>query len=279
MSGNAKAIRNRIKSVESTMHITRAMQLVAASKVKRATERMQESRYFFDALLAAFNDLAAGNSDSPYLREREVKRACYIVLAGDRGLAGGYNANIFRLAERTITDREGTLVIPIGRRACDYFSRHGYTCEADVTQIESLTMEACVTIGARVRDLFLTGEVDEVSILYTDYVSALTQTPIVQRLLPFTPDADTPRRTATTVWEPSATAVLDAVIPQYITGILWGAVTTAYTSELSSRRNAMDSATKNAGEMIDRLTLTYNHARQAAITQEITEIVAGSEGQ
>ncbi len=277
MSGNAKAIRTRIKSVESTMHITRAMQLVASSKIKRATERMQESRYFFDALLAAFSDIAAGGAVSTYLQPREVKRACYIVLAGDRGLAGGYNANIFRLAKATIPD-QGALIIPIGRRAVDHFEKHGYACHMPHPSIESLTMTDCVAIGREVRDLFIRGEVDEVSILYTDYVSALSQTAVVKKLLPFAPPENYEAPTATTIWEPSAEAVLGAVIPQYITGILWGAVTTAYTSELASRRNAMDSATKNADEMIERLTLTYNHARQAAITQEITEIVAGAEG-
>ncbi len=278
MSGNAKAIRTRIKSVESTMHITRAMQLVASSKIKRATERMQESRYFFDTLLSMFNEIAAGNGDSPYLRGREVKRSCYIVLAGDRGLAGGYNANVFRAFERTVTERDA-LIIPIGRRACDYFHAHGYPCTSEIPSIEALTMETCVSLGRTIRDLFATCEVDRVTLLYTDYVSAMTQIPIMRQLLPFVADREAPSTRATTVWEPNATSVLNAIIPQYITGILWGAVTTAYTSELASRRNAMDSATKNAGEMIDRLTLTYNHARQAAITQEITEIVAGSEGQ
>ncbi len=278
MSGNAKAIRTRIKSVESTMHITRAMQLVASSKIKRATERMQESQFFFDATLAAFSNLANGNTDSPYLKPRKVKRRLSIVLAGDRGLAGGYNANIFRLAATTFAGQD-PLIIPIGRRACDHFERHGYTIPAAYHSIENLTMAECVDIGRRVRDLFFTGEVDEVSVLYTDYGSALSQTATIKQLLPFVPAEQTAKSHASIVWEPSAEAVLEAVIPQYITGILWGAVTTAYTSELAARRNAMDSATKNAEEMIDHLTLTYNHARQAAITQEITEIVAGAEGQ
>ncbi len=278
MSGNAKAIRTRIRSVESTMHITRAMQLVASSKIKRATERMTESRVFFNAMLALFDDLARGNSGSPYLTSREVHRPCYIVIAGDRGLAGGYNANVFRLAARTI-DKSSARVLPIGRRACDYFSHHGYTCVSPVSSVEDLTMEGCMAIAATVQLLFETGEADGVSILYTDYISALTQTPTVRQLLPYVASEATPAPTAETLWEPSPSRVLHAVIPQYLTGVLWGAVTTAYTSELASRRNAMDSATKNADEMIEHLTLTYNHARQAAITQEITEIVAGAEGQ
>ncbi len=278
MSGNAKAIRSRIKSVESTMHITRAMQLVASSKIKRATERMQESRIFHDALLSLFSDLAASGSASVYLKPREVKRALFIVIAGDRGLAGGYNANVFRMAKTVITDKNA-LIVPIGRRATDYFSRHEYQIFSAVPSVEDITPTQCVELANKVRDLFARKEVDEVSVIYTDYVSAISQNTTVKKLLPFHSTVPVEHRTATTVWEPSADAVMNAVVPQYITGLLWGMVTTAYTSELASRRNAMDSATKNADEMIDRLTLTYNHARQAAITQEITEIVAGAEGQ
>ncbi len=278
MSGNAKAIRARIASVKSTMHITHAMQLVASSKMRRALERMNESRYFFDATLDAFSSLARGGTDSPYLRERELKRSCYIVLAGDRGLAGGYNANIFRLTESLAEERD-CVVIPIGRRACDYFTRHGYACPDSCPSIEDLSMQRCVELGRLVRDLYFREEVDEVCVIYTDYVSAITQTAISRRLLPFVPEREEAPAPADTLWEPSAGAVLAAVIPQYITGVLWGAVTTSYASELAARAGAMDSATKNAEDMIDKLSLAYNHARQAAITQEITEIVAGSEGQ
>jgi F-type H+-transporting ATPase subunit gamma len=276
MSGNAKAIRTRIKSVESTMHITRAMQLVASSKMRRATDRMEGSRYFFDAVSEAFCDLAAGKSSSPYLTVRPVKRSLCIVLAGDRGLAGGYNANVFREAKELLADKNPT-ILAIGRRACDHFEHHGSAMTAQYPSLEKLTLTDCVKIGEQVRDLFLTGEVDEVHLIYTEYVSALSQVTKSKQLLPVLPPENALPRQALTEYEPSAGAVLNAIIPQYITGILWGALCMSFASELASRRNAMDSATKNASDMIDRLSLSYNRARQSAITQEITEIVAGAE--
>ncbi len=275
MSGNAKAIRARIKSVESTKHITHAMQLVAASKLQRATERMEKSRFFFNAVSDAFRDLAAGRGSSPFLTPRPVKRTLLIVLAGDRGLAGGYNANVFRLTAGA--DKASTLVLPLGRRACEYFSHHGFEAVAEYPLLEKLSMTDCVHIGELVRDLFAAGKADEVRLLYTDYISVLTQTAKSTTLLPIAPPDGAGRRAALTEYEPGPEAVLNAVIPQYITGILWGAICQSYASELASRRNAMDSATKNASDMIDRLSLSYNRARQGAITQEITEIVAGAE--
>ena len=224
MTGNIKAIRTRIKSVESTRHITRAMQLVASSKLRSALDRMEQSRFFFDAVQEAFSDLAAGNVASPFLTPRPVAHRCVVIIAGDRGLAGGYNANATIL-----------------------------------------------------KDLFLAGDADEIVLYYTDYVSALTQEVRETRLLPLTPTGEAAHRSvAETVFEPSPAAVLDAIIPQYLTGVLWGAVALSHASETAARRNAMDSATENASEMLEKLSLAYNRARQGAITQEITEIVAGA---
>ncbi len=277
MSGNARAIRTRIKSVRTTMHITRAMQLVAASKIRRATQRMEGSRRFFHAVEETFADLAEGGRQSLYMTPREEGRKLFVIMAGDRGLAGGYNANVFRRV-LSLMGESGADALTVGRRACDWASTHGLGLVAQYPSLEKLTLAECVEIGEILRDKFATGEYKEIRLVYTDCVSMLSQETTDTLLLPITPPERTSEKpSATTVYEPSPEAVMAAVIPQYLTGILWGAVCMSYASEMAARRNAMDSATKNASDMIDTLSLSYNRARQGAITQEITEIVAGAE--
>lgn len=277
MTGNIKAIRTRIKSVESTRHITRAMQLVASSKLRSALDRMEQSRFFFDAVQEAFSDLAAGNVASPFLTPRPVAHRCVVIIAGDRGLAGGYNANVFRAVRAAAYDPKVTSAVAVGRRACDFVRAEGFSEVALYESVEKMGKEDTVALAAILKDLFLAGDADEIVLYYTDYVSALTQEVRETRLLPLTPTGEAVHRSvAETVFEPSPAAVLDAIIPQYLTGVLWGAVALSHASETAARRNAMDSATENASEMLEKLSLAYNRARQGAITQEITEIVAGA---
>lgn len=280
MTGNIKAIRTRIKSVESTQHITRAMQLVASSKLRAALDRMEASRFFFRAVQEAFSDLAVGRTASPFLTRRPVANRCVVIIAGDRGLAGGYNANVFRAVRSAGYDPKTTSAIAIGRRACDFVRAEGFREIKRIESVEKMGKDDTVEIAAILKDLYLEGGADEIELFFTDYVSALTQEVRKTQLLPLTPNRGTAHKNlAETVYEPSPAAVLDAIIPQYLTGVLWGAVALSHAAETAARRNAMDSATENASEMLEKLSLAYNRARQGAITQEITEIVAGAGGE
>ena len=277
-----KDIKLRIKSVESTMQITKAMELVASSKLRRAKERVEKSRPYFEVLHAALSDIAASNAElsSPYIARRPVKKTCYVVIAGDRGLAGGYNANILKAVAAEAEGKE-ICVLPVGKKALEHYQRRGvervteqYAEAADVTVSDCFSMAQLLAKG------FLAGEYDEIRLAYTNFVSMLSQQPATLRLLPL--DVSRPEPGAgprgLTLYEPSSEEVYDAIVPEYLAGLIYGALCESVASELGARRSAMDAATKNAGEMIDSLSLHYNRARQAAITQEITEIVAGAGG-
>lgn len=270
MPQNAKQLKQRIRSVDSTMHITKAMELVASSKLRRATENMEASRPYFAALSEAIAGLSS--SDSVFAKQSEKTRPCYIVIAGDRGLAGGYNNNIYKLL-KSETDGKNASVITIGKRISEYASRRGYDVLKSCPSTENISLSDCAEIGRTLKKMFSDGQIDEVYVIYTKYVSMLSQEPSVKKLLPLD-ECEKPK--GFTLFEPDSEAVLDAVIPEYISGMTYGAVCESFASELSARRTAMDSASKNAAEMIDTLGLKYNRARQSAITQEITEIIGGS---
>lgn len=280
MAGSMKDIKLRIKSVQSTRQITRAMELVASSKLRRAKERVEQSRPYFETLYQTLFDLTATHEDleSPYLAHREVRKTCYIVIAGDRGLAGGYNSNVFKAIA---ADAEGKdyCVLPIGKRTVEYFERR--KAEILTTAFGTagdLSVSDCFEASRLVSRGFLEEEYDEIKIVFTQFVSMLTQTAIVLPVLPFDGAArkEVKQTQSLLLCEPDSAAVFDAIIPEYLAGVLYGALCESIASELGARRTAMDAATKNAGEMIDQLNLHYNRARQAAITQELTEIVAGA---
>lgn len=282
MAGSMKDIKLRIKSVQSTMQITKAMELVASSKLRRAKERVEQSRPYFETLYRTLYDIAASNTEfsSRYLAQRETNKTCYIVIAGDRGLAGGYNANIFKAIAADAGDRD-YCVLPIGKKAVEHFRHIGVPLLTEgYPQVADLSVGDGFEISRLVCDRFLKGEFDSIKIGFTQFVSMLTQTATVLQVLPF--DAPRPERGKAArnliLYEPNSEEVFDAIIPEYIAGVVYGAMCESVASELGARRTAMDSATKNAGEMIDHLNLYYNRARQAAITQEITEIVAGAGG-
>ncbi|MBQ8174060.1 MAG: ATP synthase F1 subunit gamma [Clostridia bacterium] len=265
MGANIKSLRVRIKSVDSTLHLTRAMGLVASSKIRRATEGMNRTREYEKAARRVVATLAASPdcNKSPYMQVREGSRTRLVVIAGDRGLAGGYNANIFRLM-RDYTD---AAVYPIGKRACDRFGRGSSSAEHfSAGEALSLARELCAD--------FVADEYDRLGIVYTKYESMMTQTASVMWVLPLSPEGEGMK--GSMIFEPDEQTVLNAAVPEYLSGVLVAAVRESFASEVAARRNAMDSAGKNAEEMISSLQLSYNRARQGAITQEITEIVAGS---
>lgn len=270
-----KAIKNRIKSVENTRQITKAMQLVATSKMRKAKERIEASRPFFDTLSEALSDISGGVRDfsSPFTSAAREGRACHIVIAGDRGLAGGYNSNLFKSLDCKDTD----VIFPIGKKVVEYFSKRDITFFTTAYQVAAdVDITDCNTIGQALSDAFVKGEFTSLDIYYTGFVNVLSQIPTWKKILPLAPSEEVSTKKVLIEYDPSPEAVFAKIIPHYISGIIYGAVCESIASELSARRTAMENATDNAGEIIDSLSLTYNRARQAAITQEITEIVAGS---
>ena len=270
MGADIKSLRTRIHSVDSTLHLTKAMGLVAASKIRRATRTMNQSREYSSAM----EDVVAVLSSSP-----ECERTPYmkpagegtrlIVIAGDRGLAGGYNANVFRLAE-TVGEAE---FIPIGKRSCERYGKPVISSEKyPAAEAKKLADGLCAD--------FLEGKFGRLGILYTRYRSIMSQEATLLWVLPLEKQAKEEQAAekgeAAPVFEPDEQTVLSAAVPTYVSGLLTACVRESYASEVAARRMAMDSAGKNAQEMIDNLQLQYNRARQTSITQEITEIVAGS---
>ncbi len=271
-----KAIKNRIKSVENTRQITKAMQLVATSKMKKAKERIEMSRPFFDALSVSLSDIASANRDfsSPFTRVQEGGKACHIVIAGDRGLAGGYNNNLFK----SLSYNSGDVIFPIGKKVVDHFKKKDVSFFTTAYEVAAdVQISDCNSIGQALSDAFLNGEFASIDIYYTGFVNVLTQLPQKKAILPIVPDESNSGKKKLIMYDPSPAAVFAKIVPHYISGIIYGALCESLASELSARRTAMEAATDNAGEIIDDLSLKYNRARQAAITQEITEIVAGSQ--
>ena len=277
--GSMKDIKLRIKSVENTMQITKAMELVASSKLKKARDRMESARPYFMTLFNTLSDLAAYTVDfsSPFLVKRPVKKSAYVLIAGDRGLAGGYNNNMFKLFTAH-SQNKNAVVIPVGKKAVDFCKRRNIEIfTEEYSQVEDLSSADCTDIGDLLSDSFEKGEIDEVFICYTTFVSMLSQSPEIIQVLPLVSvNADTYQRNTITEYEPDPEELFHMLVPQFVTGLVYGAVTESWASELAARRTAMDAASKNAQEMVSGLSLQYNRARQAAITQEITEIVAGA---
>ena len=277
--GSMKDIKLRIKSVENTMQITKAMELVASSKLRKARDRMESARPYFMTLYNTLSDLAAYTVDfsSPFLVKRPVKKSAYVLIAGDRGLAGGYNNNMFKLFTAHSQDKNA-VVSPVGKKAVDFCKRRNIEIfTEEYSLVEDLSSADCTDMGDLLAESFEKGEIDEVFICYTTFVSMLSQSPEIIQVLPLVSvNADTYQRNTITEYEPDPEELFHMLVPQFVTGLVYGAVTESWASELAARRTAMDAASKNAQEMVSGLSLQYNRARQAAITQEITEIVAGA---
>lgn len=265
MGADIKALRNRIKSVDSTLHLTKAMELVASSKMRRAMKNMMSMREYAESVENAVKILTSSPEcrKSPYMEERGTGRVRLIVIAGDRGLAGGYNVNVFRIAK----EYPEAQIIPIGKRACERFSE-------PVVSSESFSYENAASLAKELCGDFEKGEYDRLGIITTEYISMLNQEAKVKWILPLEKTEE--NVSGDTIFEPDEQTVLSLIINQYVSSFILCEVRESFASENAARKNAMDSAGKNAQEMVDGLTLQYNRARQGIITQEITEIVAGA---
>ncbi len=257
-----KQLRTRIKSVDSTLHLTKAMGLVASSKIRRAGIAMANAKNYLDAINGIMSNLTSeGAAQNPFLQKRG-ERTLIIAIAGDRGLAGGYNANVFRLMRELSYDS----TIAIGKRAYERFG-------GEFISSEHFDAKCAFDMANKVIDGYLNGEYDKVGIVYTQYVSMMTQTATLKWILPL---EKTAASNSSVIFEPDRETILKTAIVEYVAGSIAAGVKESFASEVAARRMAMDSAGKNAQQMIDDLTIEYNTARQGAITQEITEIVAGS---
>ena len=283
MAANMKAVKLRIKSVQSTMQITKAMELVASSKLRKAKERAEVCRPYFETMHQTLVDIAQGNTDfsSVYARESGNEKRCYVLIAGDRGLAGGYNTNLFKCLEAASLNQD-FLVLPIGKKAVEYSKRNGFACVTEsFGEIADVSVADCFEMANLLCGEFKKGEFGHIDLCYTKFVSMLSQQPSAIPVLPLkdlTDKQDTKSIRNLILYEPDASEVFDAIVPEYLAGLIYGAVRESVASELAARRTAMEAATNNAEEMIEKLNLHYNRARQASITQEITEIVGGAEG-
>ena len=274
-----KEIKTRIKSVESTKQITKAMELVSSSKFRKAKEKAETSRPYFNTLYGTVQNIAknANGSKNEFLEERKVNNVCYIVIAGDRGLAGGYNSNVFK-SVMSHNKLGKAKVVSVGKKAKEFITKINFELMDSIETVEDALYEDASRVANKVMEAYKNGEIDEVNLVYTEFVSALTQEPKLIKLLPVTVDKDKEEKKSrvTVQYLPSAASVLGYVLPKYIAGSIHGAIAESYASEQAARRTAMESATDNANEMISKLELSYNRARQAAVTQEISEIVGGA---
>lgn len=276
-------IKRRIKSVNSTQQITKAMNLVASSKLTKAKNRLMDTRPFFQETRKVIAGVVNGSKgiSHPFLEQREVKKKAVILITGDRGLCGGYNANVSKAAMECVDDINNVSAVTVGSKGREFFKRRGVNILESYTGIsENPSYSDALKIGQLALDLFTKGEADEVYLAYTEFISTLSSEPKLIKVLPvdvneFTDD-NTDSEQALTIYEPDEEAVLEYVIPKYVNTVIFGAMVESAVCELGARMTAMDSATENASEMIDTLNLLYNRARQGAITQEITEIVGGS---
>ncbi len=310
---NLKSIRDRIKSVKNTRKITEAMRLVATAKVRRAQEQVIATRPFADRLAQVLHGLQTRlkfeDIDLPLLQDRPVEKVALLVISGDRGLCGGYNGNVIRRAENrakelTATNVEYTYVL-VGRKAVQYFSRRDQPIDSKFTELEQIpTADEASQIADQLLSLFLSGTVDRVELIYTKFVSLVSSRPVVQTLLPLDPQGfeaeddeifrlitragriDVTREKVAVedrmlpkdmLFEQDPVQILDALLPLYFSNQILRALQEAAASELAARMTAMNNASDNASQLVKSLTLDYNKARQAAITQEILEIVGGAE--
>jgi F-type H+-transporting ATPase subunit gamma len=278
-----REIKRRIKSVKSTEHITNAMKLVSAAKLRRAKAIFAKTNQYFGFVTESIEEIFHNTQDIPedYLEgNREINTSCYIVITSCRGLCGSFNANVIKEASSLIDcDPEEPVIVAIGTKGRDFFAKKGYRIEeAYMLPPENISFVETHEISKPIIEMYENKEIDEVILVYTSLVNSLEQRVKTVTLLPFSTESIKERKLAKQVeYEPSPEGVFNYLIPKYVEILIYRAIVESATCEHAARRMAMDSATDNAREMISDLTLNYNRARQAAITQEISEIVGGSE--
>jgi F-type H+-transporting ATPase subunit gamma len=280
---NLKAIRNRIASVKGTQKITRAMKMVAAAKLRRAQENIFALRPYAVNVMEVLADVAALTEveDHPLLARRSPDQVMLVVLTSDRGLCGGFNSNINRATERYLNENHGkhrdmSLAV-IGRKGLDYFKRRDVTIRHEIRGVfEDLSWKKAADVARTIIHEFTEADLDAVYLVYNEFKSVISQKVVVEQVLPIVP-ARTEEGRVEFIYEPSKKALLDTLLPMYVEVEVYRALLESVASEYGARMTAMDNATKNAADMIDSLTLKYNKARQAAITNEMLEIVSGAE--
>ena len=284
MAGGSKEIRAKIKSVTNTKKITKAMEMVAASKMRKAQKRMEATKPYVEKVKRVIDHVAGAHPEykHPYTQPREsVKRVALIIISSDRGLCGGLNSNLFRKALPALKDwqEKGVEVelALVGNKAQTFFKVYGGNVVATVSDLgDSPHIEDLVGTIKVVLDRYDSGEVDEVYLASNEFINSMTQKPTIERLVPLQPSGDNKETHWDYLYEPDAKTALNQLMVRYIESMVFGSVVENVACEQSARMIAMKNATDNAGEMIKELKLSYNKARQAAITQELSEIVSGS---
>ena len=286
-----REIKLRIKGIKETRQITKAMKLISASKLKKARQQLEQTRPFYEKVKATIADVLSHSADieSPYVdlrHDKQTRNKAYLIISGDKSLAGGYNHNLLKFAENEINgDREALLFIA-GQMGRNYFIKKNSNVHRDFYYpVQNVTVYRAREIGEILLERFKNGEVDEIDLIFTKMKSSISLEPRKIKLLPI--DYEELKKEVSGIsnkgidenilYEPSPEEVLEILIAKYIKGIIYGAMVEGFTSEQSARMTAMDNATSNADEMLQKLNLYYNRARQAIITQEITEIVSGAE--
>jgi F-type H+-transporting ATPase subunit gamma len=279
-----KEIRNQIGSIKSTQKITSAMEMVAASKMRKAQERMKATRPYADKMRQVIGHIAKSNKDyvHPFMREREVNRVGYIVISSDRGLCGGLNGNAFKLLVREMKQWKDkgveTDLCAIGQKGASFFRSYGGNVVAALTHLgDNPSAEKLIGNVKVMLDAFEDGKIDRLYVIYNEFVNTMTQQPKSKQLLPLPESQDEEvGHQWNYIYEPDSRPILDGLMPRYIESQVYQGVVENLACEQAARMIAMKSATDNAGSIIDELQLAYNKARQAAITQEISEIVSGA---
>lgn len=282
--GKIQKLKKRMITVSNAEKITKAMGLVATAKLGSAREKITKSRPYFEILRDSLEQIVAQNREfsSPYLQKRAVAKTGVMVIGGDRGMAGSFHSRLFQMAV-PLTTESPTTVFPIGKKSVEYFqSFPDFSIEKPYLSSNQMGISDCFELSHYVCHAFLEGHFDQFFLVYTQFTSMLEQTPIVFPVLPLLrqekeePSIEREKSKRTILYEPSSEVVYDAIVPEYVAGLLYGALCESRASELSARHNAMDTASKNAKEMEEKLHLQYNRERQGQITQEITEIIAGT---
>lgn len=288
----AREIQTRIKSIQDTMKITSAMYMISSAKLKKARKNLEQTQPYFDELqrtiarmirhLPEMEHRYFGNAEqTPGQRTKKG----YVVVTADKGLAGAYNHNVVKLTEKCLSECEDYLLFVVGELGRDYFVRHNIPIDTHFRYtVQDPTLSRARDIGERVVSMYESGELDEIYIIYTQAVNSMKEEAVVQRLLPLEKSDFTGNIPADVYVEdirmvPSPEYVLDNVVPDYVTGFIYGALVESFCSEQNARMMAMEAATDNAGKMLKELQITFNRVRQGAITQEITEVVAGAKAQ
>jgi F-type H+-transporting ATPase subunit gamma len=289
--GTERILKRRIKSVQSTKKITRAMELIAASRIVRAQQRVAAARPYAEEITKVIENLARGGAglDHPLLQEKEnVEKVGYVVVTADRGLAGAYNANVIRLAERSLKREQAGgkdySLILVGRKGESYFRYRNYRIDAAFEGMsDQPTYEDARQVAAKVIEAYQEGDVDRIELVFTRFLSVGTQRPVIRRFVPLDRSAIEEQTeahegpTADYEFEPEPAEILEQLLPRYVEARLYSAMLDAAASEHAARQRAMKSATDNAEDLITRLSRQMNRARQDAITTEIMEIVGGAE--